>query len=269
MGYGIETVAGILTNAASTGAQAMTAASTQSFNIRAAASNTSPVTLETVWADFQDQGDVRIRSPRMHDTANALRVATIPSYFGALLDEYFEQPLFSQDNLTVEGYFTVAPTVNHISLAFLQIYYDDVPGIAANYRPWSGVQPNIVDYLAVPVSATSNATAGQWGAGVAINSSVDVFKANTSYALLGYIAPVAFGAWSIQGVDVGNLQVGGPGVANPIDTRRWFAYQELQSGKPSIPIINSQNKGNTLVYVSDRTLSTAFEITLLFAQLSS
>jgi hypothetical protein len=269
MGYGIETVAAILTNTIATGAQVMTAAATQSFNIRAAASNTSPITLETVWGDFQDPGDIRIRSPRMHDTANALRLATIPSYFGPLAAEYFEQELFSQDNLTLEGFFTVAPTAAHISLAYMQIYYDDIPGIAANYRPWSGVQPNVVDYLAVPVVPSSAATAGQWGAGVAINSTVDVFKANTSYALIGYIAPVAFGAWSVQSIDVGNLQVGGPGVANPIDTRRWFPMQETSSGKPSIPIINSQNKGNTLVYISDRTISTAFELSLIFAQLSA
>lgn len=269
MGYGIETVAAILTNAAAAGAQAMAPAATQSFNIRAAASNTSPITLETLWGDFQDPGDIRVRSPRMHDTANALRIATIPSYFGPLVAEYFEQQLFSQDNLTVEAFFTVVPTVAHISLAYLQVYYDDIPGIAANYRPWSGVQPNIVDYLAVPVSPSSAAAAGQWGAGVAINSAVDVFKANTNYALIGYIAPVAFGAWSVQSIDVGNLQVGGPGVANPIDTRRWFPYQEAASGKPSIPIINSQNKGNTLVFISDRALSTAFELTLIFGQLSS
>jgi len=269
MGYGIETVAGILTNAATATAQAMTAAATQSFNIRATANGSAPVTCEAVFADFQDPGDFRFRSPRLHDQANAVRVATIPSYFGSLLDEYFQQTLYSQDNLTVEGVFTVAPTVNHISLGYLQVYYDDVPGIAANYRPWSGVQPNIQDYLVVPVNPSSSATAGQWGAGVAINSTVDVFKANTPYALIGYVAPVAFGAWTIQGVDVGNLQVGGPGVANPIDTRRWFAYMESVSGKPSIPIFNSQNKGNTLVFVSDRTLSTAFEISLVFAQLTS
>jgi hypothetical protein len=269
MGQGIETVCGILTNAASATAQAMTAAATQSFNIRAAASGTSPIALEAVWADFQDQGDFRMRSPRMHDQANALRMATIPGFFSPLANEYFSQVLFSQDNLTLEGVFTTVPTAGHVSLGYMQVYYDDIPGIAGNFRPWSGVQPNIVDYLAVPVNPSSNATAGQWGAGVAINSTVDVFKANTNYALIGYVAPVAFGAWSVQGIDVGNLQVGGPGVANSIDTRRWFAYMEECSGKPSIPIINSQNKGNTLVFVSDRTLSTAFELTLIFAQLSN
>ena len=269
MGQGIETVCGILTNAASTGAQAMTAAGTQSFNVRAAASNTSPVTLEALWGDFQDPGDFRIRSPRMHDQANALRFATIPSYFGVLAAEYFTQPLFSQDNLTWEAVFTTTPTASHISLGYAQIYYNDIPGIDANFRPYSGVSPNVVDYLTVPVNPSSSATAGQWGAGVAINSTVDVFKANTLYALIGYVAPVAFGAWSIQGIDVGNLQVGGPGVANPIDTRKWFGYMEEQSGLPSIPIINSQNKGNTLVYISDRTTSTSFELSLIFAQLSA
>lgn len=269
MGQGIETVGGVLSNAAATGAQLLTPLSPQSFSIRATAGGSAPVTLEAVFADFQDPADFRIRSPRMHDQGNAIRMATIPAFFGALAIENFTQPLFSQDNLTVEAVFTVLPTAGHVSLLYQQIYYTDVPGIAGNFRPWAQVEPNIVDYLVVPVSATSGASAGQWGTGVAINSTVDVFKANTLYALIGYIAPVAFGAWTIQGIDVGNLQLGGPGIAQPFDTRQWFPYLETWSGHPSIPIINSQNKGNTLVQVSDRTLSTAFEISLIFAQLSS
>jgi hypothetical protein len=268
MGAGIETVAAYLSNAATTGAQVMTAGNGQSFTVRAS-NGQAPVSLQAVWADFQDPGDLRIRSPRLHDDVNGIRIATIPSYFGALALENFNQPYFSQDFLTVEAFFTVAPTAAHISLMYQQIYYTDVPGINGNFRPWSGVAPNIVDYLAIPVNPTSAATAGQWGTGVALNSTVDLFKANTYYALIGYIAPVAFGAWSFQGVDIGNLQLGGPGVNNPIDTRRWFPYMELESGIPSIPIVNSQNKASTLVYVSDRAVSTAYELTLIFAQLSA
>lgn len=269
MGVGMELVGFSLADAAAVGAQAMAALNGQSATIRATANGSAAVTLESIGTDFQDAGDFRIRSPRMHDDVNAIRLAAPAGVPQWAANEYFAQPLYSQDTLTVEAVFTAAPTLNHVSLGYLNVYYDDVPGIAANLRSWAEVAPNIVDILAVPVTPTSSATAGNWGAGVALNSTVDVFKANTLYALLGYLAPVAFGAFSIQGVDLGNLQVGAIGSTNARDTRDWFARLGDQIGKPTIPIINSQNKASTLVNVSAIATATATELTLILAQLSA
>lgn len=269
MGMGIETVGFSCVDAAAATAQAMSALNGQSASIRATANGNAPVTNVGIFTDFQDAGDFRVRSPRLHDDVNALRVAAPAGVVQEATDKYYLQTLYSQDTLTVEAVFTTAPTVNHISLGYLQVYYDDVPGIAANLRQWAEVMPNIVDYLIVPVSPTSSATAGNWGAGVAINSSVDVFKANTLYALLGFVAPVAFGAWSIQGVDVGNLQLGAPGTSTPVDSRSYFARLSDNLGKPAIPIINSQNKSTTLVNVSAIATATVFELSLIWAQLSA
>jgi hypothetical protein len=269
MGVGWETVGAALSNAAAATAQSMTPFSGQSFSVRATAGGSAPVTLEAVSTDFQDPGDFRIRSPRLHDDVNALRLAATPSNFDNVTLEYFEQPLFSQDNLIVEAVFTAVPTLGHISYGFMTLAYADVPGIQGLYRTWAEVSPNIVNYLSVPVNPSSAAAATTWGTGVAINSTVDVFKANTLYALIGYVAPVAFGAWCIQGVDIGNLQFGAPGVAQPISTRRYFPYLDQNSTNPAIPVINSQNKATTNVFIADRTLSTAFELSLIWAQLSA
>lgn len=269
MGVGRESVLAYLSDANSATAQAMTAGTGQSFTVRAAASPSGGVVLESVHADFQDAGDFRVRSPRMHDDVNGVRVAAPSRPSGPVLDEYFQQTLFSQDTLTVEAVFTSAPTATHISNALLHVFYDDLPGVAGNYRSSAEVMPNVVDYLVVPVSPTSGATAGNWGGGVAINSSVDVFKANTLYALLGFVAPVAFSAWSIQGVDLGNLMFGAGGYVQVKDSRSHFATLSDTTGKPSIPVINSQNKATTLVFAADRTASTAYELSLVFAQLSA
>jgi hypothetical protein len=272
MGYGIELVQFHLADAAATGAQAMTPGNQQSANIRATAGGSAQVTLEAIIASFQDAGDFRVRSPRMHDDVNAVRIqapAGVPTILAA---EAFQQPLYSQDNLTVEAVFTTAPTVNHVSIAGLLVYYADVPGIAGVYRSWAEVAPTIVDYLAVPVSPTSGATAGDWGSGVALNSTVDVFKANTQYALVGCVAQgaaAANGLWGIQGVDTGNLIVGGAINNSVVDQRRKFYLYEQTSGKPSIPVINSQNKGATLVFAATQTAATQVEISLIFAQLST
>jgi hypothetical protein len=269
MGQGVETVLGFLSNAASTGAQAMTAGSGQTFTIRATANGSAPVTLEALFTDFQDAGDARVRSPRMHDDVNGIRVAAPAGVAEVGLNEGFQNPLYSQDTLTVEGYFTSAPTAGHISIIGMQVYYNDVPGIAANNRSWAEVLPNIVQYLVVPVSPTGSTTAGQWGTGVAINSTVDVFKANTLYALIGYVTTAVNGLWAIQGVDTGNLLVGGPMGNSIIDQRRFFVWMDQVSGKPSIPVINSQNKATTLVQCAGQAASATPEISLCFAQLSA
>ncbi len=269
MGMGIETVGFSLSNAATATAQAMAALNGQSATIRATANGNAPVTLVGESTYFQDAGDFRVRSPRMPDDVNAILLAAPAAAVQWAAMDYFQQQLFSQDTLTVEAVFTVAPTAAHISLGYLQVYYDDVPGIAANLRAWTEVQPNIVDFLTIPVSPSSSATAGNWGSGVALNSTVDVFKANTLYALIGYVAPVKFGCFSVQGVDIGNLQYGGPGVTTTIDTRGYFARMSDKTGKPCIPVINSQNKASTLVSISDQAVSTAYELSLIFAQLSA
>ena len=269
MGMGIETVGFSLSNAATATAQAMAALNGQSATIRATANGNAPVTLIGESTYFEDSGDFRVRSPRMHDDVNGIRLAAPAGLVQWAAEEYFLQRLYSQDTLTVEGVFSAAPTVAHISLGYLQIYYDDVPGIAANLRAWTEVQPNIVDYLVIPVSPESSVTAGNWGGGVALNSTVDVFKANTLYALIGYLAPVKFGAFTIQGVDIGNLQFGGPGSNSSIETRAYFPRLSSATGKPCIPVVNSQNKASTLVSISDQVASTTYEMSLIFAQLSA
>jgi hypothetical protein len=266
MGQAIETVAGFLSNAASATAQAMTAATSQSFNVRAA-NGQSAISLEAVWAPFQDAGDFRIRSPRLHDDVNAMRWASPGNLANPVAKEYFTQPLYSQDSLIVEAVFTSAPTAAHISTGFMQIYYDDLPGVDGNFMTWAQVQPKIQSWLVVPVSPITAAAATGWGAGVAINSTVDVFKANSWYALMGWISTVEVGGVAIQGTDLGNLLVGGPGSTGVIETRDWFVTMDQLTGKPSIPVINSQNKGATLVSVADIATGVTHEVSLIFAYL--
>lgn len=205
----------------------------------------------------------------MHDDVNGIRLAAPAAVTQWSAEQQFNQALYSQDALTVEGYFTAAPTVTHHAVAYLQVYYTTVPGIAANLRHWAEVQPNVVNYLCVPVTAASSGTAGQWGAGVAINHTVDVFKANTLYALIGYLTPITFGAFTIQGVDVGNLQIGAVASTDAVQTRSYFARLSTLTGKATIPVINSQNKGATNLFVSHYVTSTTYETSLIFAQLSA
>lgn len=266
MGLAIETVAGYVNTAASATAQAMAAGNQQSFNVRATNGATG-ATLGAMWTDFQDAGFFRVRSPRLHDDVNGIEVYSALTNPNPVAIDVLDQPLFSQDSLTVEAYFIAAPTVNHYAVGALQIYYPDLPGVAGNFMSWAQIAPMIQSYMGVYVQPISNATLGQWGTGVAINSSQDVFKANGAYALLGYISPVAVPIIAVQGTDLGNLYVGGPGSIDPIVTRSWFKDQDIRMGVPSIPVINSQNKGSTLASVFGAIASTTYTVSLLFAYL--
>ena len=268
MGLAVETVVGSYAATATTGAQAYTAGNGQTFQVRAT-NGTSRASLESIWTKSADAGYTRIRSPRLHDDVNGIEVEHFVNNTSPLANEYFSNALYSQDTLIVEDYFTTAPTVNDVQQIGMTIYYDDLPGVAGNYMSWAQVHSLAQSYMGVYVNPSSAATVGQWGVGVALNSSQDVFKANSLYALIGYITPSQFTAWSILGSDLGNLQVGGPGSTDPLITRHYFPWMEECTGRPSIPVINSQNKSATLVQVFDTVASTARPISLLFAYLGT
>jgi hypothetical protein len=268
MGLGIETVVGSYAATATTGAQAYTPGNGQSFQVRAT-NGTTVAHLAGVWTKSTDAGYTQIKSPRLHDDVIGIQAEHYIGNTSPLLDENFDQTLYSQDTLTVQDYFTTAPTANDVQQVAMQIYYDDLPGVAGNYMTWAQVAPMIQSYMGVYVAPASNATVGQWGVGVALNSSQDVFKANSWYALIGYTTPTLFTAWSILGSDLGNLQVGGPGSVDPKITRNWFPYLEQVNGMASIPVINSQNKQSTLIQVFHSAASVTLPIGLIFAYLGT
>jgi hypothetical protein len=270
MGLAIETVFGSMDAAAATGLQPYVPANGQTFQVRAC-NGPTPAHLETLWGSVTDPGFARIRSPRMHDDVNGVQAfvqATDPS---PVIDEYFENTLFSQDFLTVEGLFLAAPTIHDINQIAFNVYYDDIPGLAANFLPWAQVKslmdsaPVRNQYSGVYVEPITNATVGQFGVGVALNSSQDVWKANSLYALIGYEVDQEFTGFTLQGTDLGNLQFGGPGSLDPKITRSWFVDQEMKTGRPSIPVINSQNKQSTLVSAFGATATTTVTVNLVFA----
>ena len=265
MPYGIETVGLNYTATATTGAQPYTAQVGQSLNVRALGAG-SNATIEALWTHSSAAGQTRIRSPRLHDDVVGTGGFHYLNNASPILNEYYAQTVYSQDTLIAEDYWVVAPGAVAQQAAF-NVYYDDLPGVSANIKSWAEVAPLIQSYFTVYVAPISAGAITSWGAGVAINSSQDVFKANSWYALIGYNTNVIFTAMSILGTDLGNLQYGGPGSVDPLITNRWFPFMENTSGKPSIPVINSQNKGATLVQVMDTTLTTTFYVGLIFAYL--
>jgi len=223
----------------------------------------SQARLETLWAQGALTDFVRVRSPRMHDANQGirLRVPAVPS--AGLLPWGADQPLYPLDTPTVEIDETAAGT-GAISLLY---EYDDLPGVSQNLGTWDEVRPRILNIMGCDVALGAIAAIGQYSAGNAVNSLFDNFEAGYTYALLGYEMGAARMSLLVAGPDTSFIKVGGPGLANPIETRDWFVQASWQTGRAFIPLIQANNKGATNVFQTDNAASAAVNVTLILAQL--
>lgn len=270
-GPALELLTGIVT-APSTTQTNLTMATGNTLTIRNAAID-SPIRLLTAWVDAQVRGIFRIRSPKLADGVQGLRFDTIASQPRPLFDPMFGQRLFAQDALTVD--LSGSATAADIETACLLVYYPDVPGANARLANPGDVKTRMTGHLFTVENSIATGTAGNYSGEEAINTDFDLMKANTDYALLGYVvAPVAgqtegeCAAVRYRGVDTGNLGVGGPGNEDLQHlTSRWFVWLSERSGLPCIPIFNSANRGGILIDVATDENGVDVLVTSIFAEL--
>lgn len=268
MPQAMETVDFALAAAAATGFQQFANGTNQSNAIRAT-NGTTQAHLLDLGAYTTTQAVVTMRSPRLHDATQGILLETRGAEADVMWPLGAVQTLYSQDALTVGANFIVAPAANAIQHITAQVYYDDLPGVAASLRHWTEVQPNIIEFVGIQVSPTTAASPSSWGAGVAINSTYDLLKANQLYAILGFVCPAAVVALAIQGPDTGNLLCGGPNSTAPDDTRWYFKRLWEETGYATIPVINSANKAGTNVLLTGSVAATQYPVTLIAARLSA
>jgi hypothetical protein len=220
--------------------------------------------IEGLWTQQATAGQVRLRSPRFHDDVQGIRkIANAASVFNLFGDEEFQR-VYPNDPLRFDMTGGGAETD---SAAFL-VYYRDLGGIAARLEMWESIKPRIVDLCGQEVDVTGPATAGDWSAGTVINATNDNLKADTDYAVLGYETNTECLAIAVAGTDTGNLRMGGPGPLNPLETRDWFISLSKATGMPHIPVINSNNRGNTLVFAAKNAAAGTVAVTLQLARLA-
>jgi len=265
MGVGLEVIAGNVTNPGAVFTP-WTMNTGNSNQVRSAAV-TAPVKLLAGWAMNATAGTLRVRSPRLHDFQQGIRMRVIPSYAGPLFpaeETYdFSQNLVPQDTLTIEQTGGGA----EIDTGALMIYYAQLPGIAARFIGAADVQKFGQNIIGQEVAVTTTAT-GNWSGQVAINSAFDNFKANTDYALLGGLVDNRVLAVRVQGVDTGNLGVGIPGEPTLRGTfSNWFQRLSDATGYNLVPVFNSANKTGILVDAAAPTIVTA-TITLFMVELA-
>lgn len=272
MGYAIESVLGYNGNlTGSTTYDALTAGAGQSFTIRSFVDG-SECWIDDIWATDDDSAArLSIKSPRMHDTTRGILLAWTNARTGTeqvflperIMPGFLRQRVYSTDILTV----TANGTAADIVAALFNVRYTNLGGVNARLARWSQIAngyDNTVGILTNPITAAN----GAWGAGVALSSIDDRLHADTDYAVLGWTNSVPCTAVAIQGIDVGNLFVGGPGGPDAESTATFFIEQSVKYGdSPYIPILNSNNKQGIYTQVADVVGSNTIQLTLLLAQL--
>jgi len=266
-GAGLEVVSGFVT-APGAAFTAWTVATGNSLQIRSAPFN-KPVWLLGAWAFNQVAGVLRVRSPRLHDFVQGIRMRVSAANAEPLYPDTvafgFRQYLIPQDVLTVEQ--TGSGVAGQIETASLLLYYEDLPGVAGRFIDNDLLEKAGVNIIGQEVSVTTGIVGGYSGQ-VAINVTNDNFKANTDYALLGGMVDTRVGTIRIQGVDTGNLGVAFPGEPTQRHvTSNWFQRLSVAMRRPLIPVFNSANKTAILVDATGNQAAITSVVTLFLVEL--
>lgn len=260
MGRALEVIAGRVTAAGAQAETALVPNTGNSFTVRDFPDGAT-ATLFTPWIQAAGLSRLRIRSPRLHDAAQAIRLVGGASG-RLLLPPEVGQPLEPNDPLIVEMSSSAAET----DAAAYLVYYSDLPGVSARLVSPEDIRGNVRHITGI-LQTFAVAAGGDWSGVQAINADQDSLKADTDYALLGATMDTACLALRIQGVDLGNLGVGIPGALAPEWSSRWFVYLSERTGLPCIPVINSNNRGSTLVDAASVTAIANFNATVILAEL--
>jgi hypothetical protein len=264
MGQALELIAGQAT-APSTTFTAWTVATGNSLTIRSADIN-SEVALLAAWGFNNAAGAMRLRSPRLHDNVNGIQMRLDATDPRPVYPRWgFKQKLIPQDTLIAEQ--TGSATTGKIEEGAFLVYYQNLPGISGRFISPAQLAQFGVNMMGQDLPITAGSSGGYSGQ-AAVNSSKDNWKANTNYALVGYRTDTNCCSVRVQGADVGNLGIGGPGAAaDPNATATWFQWLSAYYGLSLIPVFQSANKGNILVDVQQNDGGAAVNLTLFFVEL--
>ena len=263
MGKAYELISGFVT-APSTTFTAVTMATGNSLTVRNAPLG-SDAKLLNVWTDQQVAGNLRIRSPKLHDNVQGIRLFSVASEVYPLFAMGMFERLIPQDVLTVD--MTGSAVVGDIESFGALIYYSDLPGSDARV-----ITPDELMRRATKIFTVENSlatgTAGGYSGEEAINAEFDQFKANTDYALVGYLCSAECCSVRWRGTDSGNYGVGGPGnELNKALTADWFIRLSHAYQLPLIPIFNAANKGAVLLDAVQDENGTDVVVTSIFYEL--
>lgn len=263
MGLAMEVISGTVTNPSTT-VTPLTPSNGDQFTVRAFNQGDTAWMLDQ-WALGATKGLIRTTSPRIHDNVAGITLAYAAALPVPLWSAYAREKLYPQDNLGI----ALSGGASEVDVATSLMYYSNLPGTSARLYTPAEVASRALHQSGVQLALTTGGTAGQYGGATAINATQNQFKANTDYAILGYVTDTAVATVGIRSADFGNLRVGGPGTNNKIETRDWFTRLSDTYGLPMVPVFNAANVSNTIVDVMTTQTSTGIVITFECLELST
>lgn len=252
--------------------ETLAAADGDSLAIRYYGEGTKATLLEVWGGNNASKCDFSLRSPLLHDNTRGIRFAHMfnPTQSGAdgnpqvYLGPYRTQPLVPTDTLVAEVNGTAADDVALTSL----VYYEGGGTPAARLMGYQEVLNRMKNLVGIRVSPAPVAATSTYGTAEAINADDDRLKANKDYALLGLTTDLPFTTLALNGPDTANFRVAIPGHRDAHYTSDFFMDMSRRLNLPCVPIINANNRANTMVRLADVGGGTAPLVSLLFAELA-
>jgi hypothetical protein len=261
----MEILAGIAT-APSTTITALTMSTGLTNTVRQAPEDSQIMMLQA-WSDSQGVGTLQARSPKFHDNVRGISLATSVAEVDPLLAMGHGQRLYAQDTIVLG--ISGSATPGDIETGCFLIYYPTLPGIEARLISPDELKSRSKSIMG-QMNTLATGTAGNFSGSEAINVEFDNWKANTDYALAGYVVDIDCAAVRWIGSESGNLGVGGPGNAkNKRLTSRWFVELSEAFGLPLIPVFNAANKSAILIDAAQDENGADVTVTSIFHELSS
>lgn len=260
MGHALQTISGFVSPGAASTA-VVTPSPGDTFQVPSFAIGSKARILD-VYASGPTCDFVRIRSPRMHDANQGLRLSVGATKQRSLVSQQVSEVLYPSDTPIVETDGTGVGVT-----AILATYeFDDLDGVTPLLGMADDIAARTVHIMGCEVDVVAGAI-GNWGASAALNANFDNFEAGVQYALLGYNTTVSVHGIAITGKDTGNLKIGGTGASDALVTSDYFMRLSKETGRPLVPIIQANNKAATVCQAVDIAAATATHVTLLLAQL--
>lgn len=223
--------------------------------------------LVQLWAKNQSAGWTGLYGQSWNDTSRGIQAINSTANPTPLLAFPSLQPVQAQEQLvaTIAG----SATAGDFEFGTMLLWYENVPGLNGRYITTADMIAKAVRAVTVRLVITTT-NSGTYSGAVALNSSTDLLRPNTDYALVGACMNVTCAAVGVRAPDWSNVRAGIPGHnAKQEITGNWFQYLSDRLNRPFIPVFNNGNKASILIDVLQDENAAAVNLSLNVVELQT